>query len=336
MGIDGNKRLSLAEMSLAYRSPREESWPSRDDESGEVVVAIVNNMSDGGFRSTEKQFVRLLSDAAGAVRLRVQIFCPAELLNVDARHFLPEDVWESKLDGLIVTGAEPQSFSLIDEPCWRFLGPLVDWADENTGSTIWSCLAAHAAVYRLDGIVRRDVGTKLFGVFECEQVEEHAILDECPSQWRLPHSRYNDLPEAALVARGYRILTRSSAAGVDTFVKQRNALHLFMQGHLEYDADALLREYRRDVRRFLTRERHRYPEIPRGYLGEDVVAELVTFREKALQNRSAELLAEFPPMMSSSEAPWREVAVRFYRNWLTYLANRKRSASDSNARRQPH
>ena len=59
----------------------------------------------------------------------------------------------------------------------------------------------------------------------------------------------------ALADCGYRILTRSAAAGVDMFARQDKSFHLFLQGHPEYEAKTLLREYRRDVGRYLRRER---------------------------------------------------------------------------------
>jgi len=52
------------------------------------------------------------------------------------------------------------------------------------------------------------------------------------------------------------------------FVKERKSLFLFFQGHPEYDADSLPREYRRDVGRFLRSERESYPGMPKGYFDE--------------------------------------------------------------------
>jgi homoserine trans-succinylase len=46
-------------------------------------------------------------------------------------------------------------------------------------------------------------------------------------------------------------------------VKQRNSLLVFFQGHLEYEAQTLLLEYRRDVGRYLRRERELYIECQR-------------------------------------------------------------------------
>src|SRR6202022_3266628 len=110
------------------------------------------------------------------------------------------------------------------------------------------------------------------------------------SRWGVPPSRYNELPEDALASSGYRILSRLSGTGADMFVKQRKTLFLFVQGHLEYDPGALLREYRRDVRRFLAGEKDNYPEMPCGYFDNYAAAALAAFRRRALGSRRVDLL----------------------------------------------
>ena len=112
---------------------------------------------------------------------------------------------------------------------------------------------------------RRTFSDKCFGIFECARVSDHPLTAGAPSRLQMPHSRWNDIPEDALTSCGYRVLTRSEDAGVDTFVKQRKSLFVFFQGHPEYEANTLLLEYRRDIRRFLRRERDTYPPMPQGY-----------------------------------------------------------------------
>src|SRR2546422_9778102 len=97
----------------------------------------------------------------------------------------------------------------------------------------------------------------------------------------MPHSRWNDIPEDALASCGYRVLTRSEDAWVDSFVKQRNSLFVFFQGHPEYDAVTLLLEYRRDIGRFLRRERESYPIMPYGYFDPETVEALTALRQRA-------------------------------------------------------
>ena len=48
-------------------------------------------------------------------------------------------------------------------------------------------------------------------------------------------------------------LTRSDEAGVGLFAKTQGSLFFFVQGHPEYEAETLLREYRRDIGRYLRR-----------------------------------------------------------------------------------
>jgi homoserine O-succinyltransferase/O-acetyltransferase len=158
---------------------------------------------------------------------------------------------------------------------------LIDWARYNTASTIWSCLAAHAAVLHADGIERRPLAQKQFGVFDCAAVSADPLTAGAGSPLAVPHSRWNGLSEAALRACGYRILTRSPAAGVDMFAgPQRNcrSLFLFLQGHPEYEPGTLLREYRRDIGRFLCGEQEHYPATPQGYFNAEASAKVSAFR----------------------------------------------------------
>ena len=52
---------------------------------------------------------------------------------------------------------------------------MADWAQENAHSTVWSCLAAHAAILHMDGIGRRKREDKLFGIFECARGSDHPL-----------------------------------------------------------------------------------------------------------------------------------------------------------------
>src|SRR5205085_7346014 len=123
---------------------------------------------------------------------------------------------------------------------WASLANVIDWAEHNTSSTIFSCLAAHAAVLHLDGIHRHPLADKCCGVYDCLKVSDDPIVAGAPSPVRMPHSRWNDLREGHLASNGYRVLARS-AAGADLFVKQWRSLFVFFQGHPEYDSDSLLR-----------------------------------------------------------------------------------------------
>ena len=321
---------SYAVLSGVHCSPRAASM-RRDG----IGIGIVNNMPDQALEATERQFIGLLAAAAERTSVRVRLFAlPGVSRSEAAQRYIAghyadiAELWNGELDGLIVTGTEPRA-PLAEEPYWPAFTRLVDWAGQNTASTMWSCLAAHAAVLHLDGIDRHAFADKCFGVFQCERIAHHRLMASSPPLIEVPHSRWNDAPERALTACGYGVLVRSPEIGADTFVKEMGSLFVFLQGHPEYDASTLLREFRRDVGRFLRGERKDYPALPRRYFDRPTVQSLEAFRERALDNRAEELMESFPAtsLRDSHVNAWRASAVRLYRNWLAAIAERRRSGA---------
>lgn len=297
-----------------------------------VTVGLVNNMPDAAVESTERQFCQLIRAAAPDIVVLLKLFAIPELPRSDLmraamaeRYCDIADLWSTALDGLIVTGNEPRAARLNEEPYWQTLSTLVEWAKDNTASAIWSCLAAHAAVLHSDGIERVALKDKRFGVFDCRLGADHPMTQHFPDPLWVPHSRHNDLPEASLVSCGYKILTRSAEAGVDAFAKQDGSFFLFFQGHPEYEADSLLREYRRDAMRFLCGESDHYPPAPRSYFNAEATRLAEGFRARAVANRRAELSAEFPKagLEAGLQCPWDAAALGFYEKWCRYLSARK-------------
>jgi homoserine O-succinyltransferase len=312
--------------------PGSDKWSvSRTDPT--VVIGLVNNMPDAALRTTERQFRDLLAAASRDIVVQFRLFALPDVPRDAGQSYISQhcddiqELWaDGAVDGLIVTGTEPRAPDLRDEPYWRSLTRLIDWAEHHTISTVWSCLAAHAAVLHRDGIERRPLGEKLSGVFECSKASRHPIIAGLPAQWSTPHSRYNEVPEAALSAKGYEILARSADAGADLFVAGRRSLFLFVQGHPEYDAGALLREYRRDVARFLTGDRASYPEMPRGYFSPAATAAFEAFRGRALSSRNAVPIEHFPAAAAREDhltSTWHDSAVGIYANWLRYIVEQK-------------
>jgi homoserine O-succinyltransferase len=291
-------------------------------------------MPDAALKSTERQFRDLVFSVATPTAVSLKLFSLPEVARSQpAREHIAEcyekidNLWTSRIDGVIVTGTEPHAPALPDEPYWPALINLMDWAEEHASSTILSCLAAHAAVLHLDGISRQPLPQKLSGLFECRKRSDHPIAGAIPDHWRVPHSRHNGLPEAALVSSGYGILSNSSEAGVDLFLKERKSLFIFSQGHPEYDPGTLYREYRRDVGRYLSGERATYPEMPQNYFDMESAASFAQFRNRAERDRRLDLLTDFPHVEAEAklEHPWRAAARGLYSNWLEYLAHRKAS-----------
>jgi homoserine O-succinyltransferase len=283
-------------------------------------------MPASAFKATERQFTALLNAASAGISVRLALYTLPGVRSVEASghhagYASVETLRGARLDGLIVTGTEPISVDLKREPYWEGFARLVEWARENTYSAVWSCLAAHAAVLHMDGIGRRKSEEKHFGIFDCASVAKHSLTAGVPRRFKVPHSRWNGLSEEQLTARGYRVLTRSSGAEVDTFVKQEDSLFVFFQGHPEYESDTLMREYRRDAGRYLRHEASKYPSVPHGYFDAKTEATLGTLRERALASRSKEVQASLARALEETEIKntWHGTATRIYGNWLEHL-----------------
>lgn len=327
--------MLLVEKSTSESRPlRRTPVSARAGGGDELAIAIINNMPDPALRDTEEQFLTLLADAAHDRRVRVS-FCSlpgvpreeAARAHIGRRYITLEELFDGRqVDGVIITGAEPRTPSLREEAYWPELLEVFAWAERHTSSAILSCLAAHAAVLAADGIERHRLAAKRCGIFACAPVTDHPLLRGIREPIPLPHSRWNELWEPELATAGYRLLTRAEHAGVDSFVKQRRgSLFLHLQGHPEYGAPTLLKEYRRDVRRFLTGERPDYPVVPRDYFDAASEAMLARFQAEAQANPRPELLADFPEAAIAAplRARWHAPARCLYANWLGSLRARR-------------
>ena len=296
-------------------------------------IALVNNMPDSALEDTEMQFFGLLDAAAEDLPVHIDLYSLPNIprgeraqQHLDKFYSGIDSLLSSRYDGVIVTGTEPRKSDLREEPYWSALTEVFDWAQQNTASAVLSCLAAHAGVLCADNITRHPKSDKLFGVFAENRTCEHPLTDKTSSVMPFPHSRWNEVREDELTASGYTVLTKSAEGGANLFVKKRGkSLFVHFQGHPEYGARTLLKEYRRDIGRFLRGERETYPSMPSGYFDEAAVRSLAAFRSAALHDPREQRLAEFPEaeVAERLEHVWLSPATRIYRNWLQYIAARR-------------
>jgi homoserine O-succinyltransferase len=303
-------------------------------ESAEFVrIAFVNNMPDSALEDTEMQFFELLEAAAGDIPVRLKLHSLSGVprgergqQHLACFYFGTDDLLNDRFDGAIMTGTEPRQPDLRNEPYWSALGNVLDWAESNTASTILSCLAAHAGVLHSDGIPRHPLGDKQFGVFDFAKTGKHQLTAGTGERVRFPHSRWNEVRAEALTASGYQVLTRSAEGGVDSFVKMKQrSLFVHFQGHPEYGAQTLLKEYRRDIKRFLRKERETYPSMPKGYFDAAATKLLSDFRGIVQSDRREELMEGFPAaaVVGGLQSSWRSSAEVIYKNWLQYVVSKR-------------
>jgi homoserine O-succinyltransferase len=309
-----------------------DAYPGGARSSSCITIGLINNMPDEALKATERQFISLLDSASDGIQILLSLYTlPGVPRNESSnRHIATlyssmEDLWEEQVDGLIVTGREPLAANLTEEPYWESFTRTLEWARENAHSTVWSCLAAHAAVLHMDGINRTKRDAKLFGVFECARVLDHPLTARTSSSFTLPHSRWNSLPTDALTECGYNVLTQTADAEIDTFIKRQKKLFVFFQGHPEYDSDTLLREYRRDIGRYFKGQILEYPRMPQGYFDLETVTVLDALQRRLIARKGEELPPETLAALSniSIENTWHCSGRRVYTNWLRYIRTTK-------------
>ncbi|CAL80503.1 Homoserine O-succinyltransferase (Homoserine O-transsuccinylase) (HTS) [Bradyrhizobium sp. ORS 278] len=320
--FDGDRRIKSPALAPAGGDRR-----ARDPI--ELTIGLVNNMPDSALKATDVQIARLLQQAAPwHVRIRLHCFSlpsiarsPMASSHVAQTYTDIDRLDGLDIDGLIVTGAEPVAARLRDESYWPDLAAIVDWARTNTKTTIWSCLAAHAAVLHLDDIERQRLASKCSGVFDCVKVRDDWLTHGIDAPLQVPHSRLNAVNEPLLAERGYDILTRSAEVGVDIFARTMPSRFVFFQGHPEYDALSLQREYMRDIARYLAGQREDYPRPPRSYFSAESEAVLNTFEIRARARRDPTLAAELPGLTLRPDLAAGHAAKLLFRNWIGYLAD---------------
>jgi homoserine O-succinyltransferase len=323
-----DKHRPIVSPALAPSQPREakEFGPPQNADAV-LTIGLINNMPDSALQATERQFMQLLKAAAGNNRIHFHCFSLPSVQRsqtakwrVDRQYTDIADLGRLHIDGLIVTGAEPNAATLPEEPFWEDLTDIIDWAQANTRSTIWSCLAAHAVVLHLDGIERQRLNSKCSGIYDCARVIDHWLTQDVPSPLKVSHSRYNELRESDLVARGYQVLTQSPQAGVDIFAKELRSQFIFFQGHPEYDALSLQREYLRDITRYIAGERDNYPAFPAGYFDTETENRLASFERRARAERKLPLSVELPHLTLRQDTAAGAAATAIFGNWLGYLS----------------
>jgi len=302
-----------------------------------IEIAFVNNMPDSAFEETERQFVGLLDGAAselGDVTVQLSRYVLPGLARSAAigqrvsEDYRPvDDIYGGQPDGLIVTGTEPLTDDLRTESYWGALTDLFTWAESSTASALLSCLAAHAAALAFDGIERHTLATKCSGVFVQAIKTDHPLTKGLGDVVHMPHSRLNDLPSALLTADGYTNLIESPEMNWTVAVKNRGSCtFVLVQGHPEYSTTSLLREYRRDLQRFLRGERKVLPTIPVGYVDDESHRLLESFEAQVLASPTdPELIRDFPfePVAQRLVNTWQPSGVRLYANWLRLIQHRR-------------
>jgi homoserine O-succinyltransferase len=293
----------------------------------ELHIGFLNMMPDSALQATERQFIRLVGGCNRIAQFFVYPFSlpglprgPETLDYIDRYYSKFEDLKEQGLYSLIITGANVVNPSLEQEPFWDPLIDVVNWAQDNVASVLCSCLATHALLKHFHGIERWPLPEKRWGVYSHRVSQPgHPLLREINTRFDVPHSRYNEISAAQLEDAGLTVLAESADGGVHMAVSADQFRFIYFQGHPEYDINSLLKEFKREVLRFLAGELHETPPFPAHYFSNDAARAAQLFVEHAIQASSSG--RPVPDFLEKEVGPeldntWGDTAKAIINNWL--------------------
>ncbi len=293
----------------------------------ELHIGLLNLMPDKALEATERQFFRLLGGCNQIVQFYVHPFTveglergPEARAHIECYYEPFTKIREEGLDALIISGANVTHADIAEEPFWKPLTEVFDWASRHVTSILCSCLATHALVQYCYGIRRTRLLAKRWGVYPHRVVNSrHPLVVDINTRFDVPHSRFNELFRVDLERVGLKILVESEVAGVHLAVSPDLLKVVYFQGHPEYDTISLLKEYKREVGRYVSGEREDYPPLVENYF--DLRAQAILRDYRAAVESAKRRGKEPPPFPEAALLPlldntWRDTAKAVFNNWL--------------------
>ena len=293
----------------------------------ELHIGLLNMMPDAALEATERQFFRLVGESNQIAQFYVHPFTVQQLPRSDKGRAYTERYYESfeqiradGLDALIITGANVTQPDLAAEPFWEPLIEVIDWAYENVTSTLCSCLATHAVMQFLHKKKRYRLPEKRWGVYRHRVVNRtHPLVNDVNTLFDVPHSRFNEISREQLEQAGLHVLVESKEAGVHLAVSEDYFRIVYFQGHPEYDTISLLKEYKRELNRFIAGARPDYPPCPENYFTLQTQAILDEYKYRVIAaQQKGQAIPEFPESLVTQrlDNTWHDTAEAVINNWI--------------------
>ncbi len=292
-------------------------------------IGLLNLMPDAVLQATERQFMRLV---AGYVNADVYVYpCAvatehrgeAAQAHIAQYYESFESLQCRGLDALIVTGADPRDDDMTREPFWKPMMDAIAWARHDECPVLCSCLAVHAVLHVYFDTHRVLLPKKRWGVYPHRPIEsEHLLVKGVESGWAAPHSHRYDVSREQMEQVGVRVLVHGDEAGVYLAVSDDQSPFVFFQGHPEYDAHSLLKEYKREVSLYFDGSRSDYPPFPENYFPVESLATLENYKRQLLEAKQLGLTQpEFPEceLKHSLTNCWAASGERVFHNWMRQI-----------------
>jgi len=307
---------------------------TRDAELGDLRVGLLNLMPDAALQATERQFLRLIGGYGELANLYVIPFAvradyraDVALAHIDAYYSTFANVRADGLDALIITGANPAADDITTEAFWEPMLDVIEWGRTQVRSVLCSCLATHAVMHHYHATPRTLLPQRQWGVYpHAILVPDHALLRGVDAPIYAPHSHRYTVSREQMERAGVTVLALSEEAGVHLAVGSQNSNFVFFQGHPEYDAVSLLKEYKREVQRFLAGSRQTYPRFPEHYFDASARRRLDQYERQVTESDFEQ--STIPPFPEDDLAAalydtWSEAGRQIFVNWLAGVAGRR-------------
>lgn len=288
-----------------------------------IHIGLLNIMPDAALEATERQFLRLVNDSNLIAQIHIHPFSlPIIKRGADAHAHIDtyyekfESIKEQGLDGLIVTGTNPVDYpALEDRRFWQPMIDVIDWANENVTSTLYSCMASHLALTNHHGQTPAWNADKVWGVYPHRVIDGgHPLVSGMNTQFNVIHSRHRDVSLKQFNAAGLRVLVHSKEAGVHLATSQDGLRSVFMQGHPEYDTNSLLKEYKREVTNFTTGRRTDYPSPPKNYFNDEGLA--IAKAHESLVRSGFDVTFPEQELEATLDNTWKDSARSLVSTWM--------------------
>ena len=143
-------------------------------------------------------------------------------------------------------------------------------------------------------------------------------MQDVQPQLKMCHSRYNDIPPELFVMHGVEILIESEQVGVQLAAESDLSI-VYFQGHPEYDDISLLKEYKREIIRYITGELNAYPPTPENYFNQQAMQHIADYQLKVEQATNKQImLDDFPEeeLRKCISNPWITSASKIFSRWV--------------------
>lgn len=242
---------------------------------------------------TETQLLRKLSNTPLQVEVEFLQTASYKSTHVEPSHLetfytVFDEIKDRKFDGMIITGAPLDHTPFENVAYWDEICNIMEWSKAHVHCTLYMCWGAYAGLYYHYGIQRKDLETKLSGIYEHRVLKKNSPLFRgFDDVFYAPQSRAMTVTEEEIAkVPELELLACSDVAGV-TLLKRKDSRQFFMTCHPEYDSDTLALEYKRDLAKGLN------PAIPVNYFPDDDPTKEPVVR-------------------------WRSAGQLLYSNWLNY------------------